>query len=151
MLTLINVIIVIYSYAQSQIFRMTADRLPWVVVLRNTGILSSVSRPQSTHRVAIVTVWHTLHQDEKINPAWWSWRVARPSPSLFLPSRTKLCCTLQPRGQVHYTLAISTLPLYVLCWQNWLSESAYVLLYNISDYWCKAGLCTKKRIKLLLM
>ncbi len=53
----------------------------------------------------------------KISPAWWGWKLhaydAHPL-SLYLPSRTKLWCTLQLRGQVNNP-PISTLPLYVLC------------------------------------
>jgi hypothetical protein len=56
--------------------------------------------PQSTHRVANATFWRTFHHDGKISPAWWGWGVHAHPLSLYLPSRTKLCCTLQ-RGQIH--------------------------------------------------
>ncbi len=73
-----------------------------------------LSVAQSTHRVAIATFWHTFHPDGKISPAWWGRGVHAHPLSLYLPSRSKLCCTLQLRGQIHYP-PISNLPLYVLC------------------------------------
>ncbi len=70
------------------------------------------------HRVAIANFWRTFHHDrEKISP----WLVRRgggdctPSPlqPITVPSRTKLQCTLQLRGQIHCLYFISSL--YVLC------------------------------------
>ncbi len=68
-----------------------------------------------TQRVAVATFWRTFHHDGKISPAWWGGGGARPPHiSLCLPSQAKLWCsvgTLQLRGQILYTLPISTPPL----------------------------------------
>jgi hypothetical protein len=50
--------------------------------------------------------------------------------SLYLPSRIKLWCTLQLRGQVHSSY--SPLPLYVLCGMNHLL--GFLLAHN--PVWC---------------
>jgi hypothetical protein len=55
--------------------------------------------------VVIATFRRTFHHDGKISPA--------QSLSLYLPSRTKLGCTVQLRRQVHSPYFYSTL--YVLC------------------------------------
>jgi hypothetical protein len=63
-------------------------------------------------RVAMTTFWRTLHHDGKISPAQ-NWLGGARSPaSLYVPSRTKMWCTLH-RGQTQSP--ISTLTLYVLC------------------------------------
>ncbi len=58
------------------------------------------------HRVAPATFWRTFHHDGKIGPGWWGWGMHAHPLSLNLPSRPKLWCTPQLRGQ--------TLPLYLL-------------------------------------
>ncbi len=60
------------------------------------------------HRVAMATFWHTFHHDGKISPAKWGGRHTLPL-SLYLPSRAKLWCTLQLRGQMHSPYFSSTL------------------------------------------
>jgi hypothetical protein len=57
-----------------------------------------------THRVATAAFLRTFHHDRKISPGWW----------LYLPSRTKLHCTLQLRGQIHSHYFICT-HMYILC------------------------------------
>jgi hypothetical protein len=50
---------------------------------------------------------------------------ARPPPSFYFPSRTKMQCTLQLRGQIHSMYFISTLCIqyrYVLCSLMFLSD-----------------------------
>ncbi len=48
------------------------------------------------------TFWSTFHHDGKIIPAWRGWGDARPSFFTISASCTKLWCTLQLRGQIHY-------------------------------------------------
>jgi hypothetical protein len=50
---------------------------------------------------------------EKLAQADEGWGVHAHPLSLYLPSRTKLWCTLQLKGQIHPP--ISTIPQYVLC------------------------------------
>ncbi len=59
--------------------------------------------PQRTHRVAMVDFWCTFHHNGKISHPL----------SLYLPSRTKLQCMLQLRGQILFPYFIST-PIYTL-------------------------------------
>ncbi len=61
--------------------------------------------PQSTHRVAIANFWRTFtfHHDGTISPAWWGGGVHSHPLSLYsvyLPTRTKLWCSLQLRVQI---------------------------------------------------
>ncbi len=58
-------------------------------------------RRESTNRLAMATFWHTgtFHHDSKFSPA--ENGVHALPISLYLPSRAKLWCTLQPRGQLH--------------------------------------------------
>ncbi len=74
-------------------------------------------RSQSTHRVAMATLWRTFHHDRKIILDWWGWGVNALPLSLYLLSRTKLWCTLQLRGHIiiHSPYSISPLALYVIC------------------------------------
>ena len=68
------------------------------------------------HRVATATFWRAFHYNGKTSPCGWGWGVHAHPLSLYLPSRTKLLCTLQLRGQIY------TRSLYVLCWeacQDW--------------------------------
>ncbi len=58
--------------------------------------------------------WRTFHHDSKIIPAWWGWGVHALPLSLYLPSRAKLWCTLQLRGQIHFPYFYST-PICTLC------------------------------------
>ncbi len=66
--------------------------------------------PQSTHRVATAAFWRTFNNDGKISPRWWRWGVHADPLSLYLPSRTKLQCTLQLRGKINSPYFIS--PVY---------------------------------------
>ncbi len=61
----------------------------------------------------MTTFWFIFHHDRKIGPAWWGYGVHAHPLSLYLPSRTKLQCTLQLRGQIQPPVSI--LPLCVLC------------------------------------
>ncbi len=70
--------------------------------LASTCCLHQIVIPQSTHRVPMATFWRTFHHDGKIIPAWWGWGCTPTPLSLYLPSRTKLWCTIQLRGQIHY-------------------------------------------------
>jgi hypothetical protein len=63
---------------------------------------------QSTHRVAMTTFWRTFYHDGNISPAWCGWGVHTHPLSLYLTSRTKLRCTLQLRGQIHFPYFFST-------------------------------------------
>jgi hypothetical protein len=78
---------------------------------------------QSTHRVATVTFWRTFHHDGKISPGWWGWGVQAHLLSLYLPSRAKLWCTLQLRGQIHFPYFYST-PMCTMWW-SWLGPVAW--------------------------
>ncbi len=43
--------------------------------------------------------WHTFHHNGKVSPGWLGWGGGTPTPdSHYLPSRTKLQCTLQLSG-----------------------------------------------------
>ncbi len=53
-----------------------------------------------TECMAIADFWRTFHHDGKISPGWWGWGLLAHHFSLYLPSRTKLHCTLQRRGQI---------------------------------------------------
>ncbi len=64
---------------------------------------------QSTHRAATADFWRTSHHDGKISPGWVRVGGARPPPFTLLPSRIKLKCKLQLRGQIHSSYFISTL------------------------------------------
>jgi hypothetical protein len=63
--------------------------------------------------------WRTFHHDGKISPGWSGWGVHAHPLSLCLPSRTKLQCTLQLRGQIFNLYPICTL---------WLAHRLYVTL-----------------------
>ncbi len=73
----------------------------WKVGEQCTRKLRVGWRPQSTHRVEMAAFWRTFHHDGKISPGCWGWGVHAHPLSLYLPSRTKLQCTLQLRGQIH--------------------------------------------------
>ncbi len=61
-------------------------------------------------RGSFTTAWGKIQQGSDVLPVvGYSWHL------LNLPSRTKLWCMLQLRGQILYTPPISTLSLYVLC------------------------------------
>jgi hypothetical protein len=68
-----------------------------------------VTKAQSSHREAIGYFWRIFHHGGKISPDWWGGGVNANPLTLLLPSRTKLQCTLQLRGQIHSTYFISTL------------------------------------------
>ncbi len=65
----------------------------------------TVEHPQSAQRVATATFWRTFHHDWKISPGCWGWWV---HAHLLSPSRAKLQCMLQLRGQIHSPYFIST-------------------------------------------
>jgi hypothetical protein len=77
--------------------------------------------PQSTHRVATAAFWRTSHHDGGC-------RVQAHPLSLYLPSSTKLQCTLQLRGQLH-TTPISSLPLCTL----WFHHCLLLSLHCVSS------------------
>ncbi len=74
----------------------------------------TVHRREGTNRLAMATFWRTFHHDGKFSPAWWGGGVHTHSLSRYLPSRAKLLCTIQPRGQIHFSYFSSTLVLYVM-------------------------------------
>ncbi len=93
----------ILTLSQREIATWTLPCIAHLTLLaeRNPLTLS----PQSAHRVAVVTFCRTFHIDGKIGPASWrvkgeGWRVHALLLSLYLPSPTKLWCTLQLRGQI---------------------------------------------------
>ncbi len=66
------------------------------------------------HRVHIEWQWplsgvHTIMMEKSAQFWWWGGGGARPPLSLYLPSRTKLWCILQLRGQMHSPYFCSTL------------------------------------------
>ncbi len=65
-------------------------------------------RAHTDYRVAMANFWRTFNHDGKISPAWWWWGVHAHPLSLDLPSRAKLWCTLQLRGQIHSPYFYST-------------------------------------------
>jgi len=65
------------------------------------------------HRVAMSTCWRTFQHDGKISPAWWGWGYTPTPFHLYVPSRTKVWCTLQLRGPIHSPYFYST-PVYTL-------------------------------------
>jgi hypothetical protein len=65
--------------------------------------------------LCVTTFWRTFHHDGKMSPGWWGWGVHEHPLSLYLPSRTKLWCTLQLRGKIHSTYFYST-PICTLWW-----------------------------------
>ncbi len=50
--------------------------------------------PTEYNRVATATFWRTFYHDGKISPGWWGKGVHVHPLSIYLPSRTKLWCTL---------------------------------------------------------
>ncbi len=64
----------------------------WVIISKYLWV-----PPSRPHRVATAAFWRTFHHDGKMSPL-----------SLYLPSRIKLQCTLQLRGQIHSHYFIST-------------------------------------------
>ncbi len=60
------------------------------------------------HRLATVTFWRSFIMMEKLSQNWWGWGVHTHPLSLYLPSRTKLWCMLQLRGQIHSPSFYST-------------------------------------------
>jgi hypothetical protein len=73
--------------------------------------LKSRVRPKSTHRVAMADFCE--HSIKKTALAGEGLGCTPHPLSLYLPSRTKFLCTIQPRGQIHSPYFISTL--HVLC------------------------------------
>jgi hypothetical protein len=80
---------------------------------------------QSTHRVATAAFWRTFYHDGKISPGLWEWELHVHLPlSQYLPSRSKLQCTLQLKGR--YNPPISSLPLDTLCHTHSLAGSVTI-------------------------
>jgi hypothetical protein len=106
------------STAASKERRVTTDCQELCTSLRSAHKSHSngIVNTQSTHRVAMATFRRTFHHDGKISLAWWGWGVHAHPLSQYLPSRTKLWCNLQLRGQTHspyfYSTPISTLWIY---------------------------------------
>ncbi len=69
------------------------------------------SKPQSTHRLAMVDFRRTSHHDVKISPGWRGGGGGRPPP-FNSPSCTNLQCTLQLRRQIHSPYFISFSSMY---------------------------------------
>jgi hypothetical protein len=67
--------------------------------------------------------------------------------SLYLPSRTKLQCTLQLRGQIHSPNFISTVYLYVFCGVQYSPisylqyNSMYSVVYTSLQWFCLYAYC----------
>ncbi len=83
--------------------------------------LDSWFSSQSKHRVAIATFWRTFHHDgiiSSVSTAWWGWGVHALPLSLYLPSLTKLWCTLELRGPIHSPYFSST-PICTQCFSWW--------------------------------
>ncbi len=82
---------------------------------------------QSTQREAMDTFWHTFYHDGKISPAWCGGGGVHAHPLLlYLPSSTKLCGTLQLRGQIHsphfysiFLCALWFIPQYFYYCRKW--------------------------------
>jgi hypothetical protein len=55
--------------------------------------------------VEFADFWRTSLNDGKIRPAWRGGGVHAHPLSAYLPSRTKLQCTLQLSGQIHSLMA----------------------------------------------
>jgi hypothetical protein len=60
----------------------------------------------------MATLRLSFHHDRKISPAWWRGGGTRRPLSLYLPSRTKLWCTLQLKRQIYFPYFYSTPFLY---------------------------------------
>ncbi len=86
-------------------------------------LLSYRAVSQSIQRVATTAFWHTLHHKWKISRGWWGWEVHIHPFLLYLPSRRKLQCTLQLRGQKHISTLICSVaqtshPPHPLIWAH---------------------------------
>jgi hypothetical protein len=101
----------LYTIHSQSSFRFKRTiRVGWLLFQINSSLtLYSKGVHHRVHtRVAMVDFWRTFHHG-KISPGWWGWGVHAHPLSLYLPSRTKLQCTLQLRGQI-YTPLITSLP-----------------------------------------
>jgi hypothetical protein len=76
-------------------FKWNLQKLRACVTNYGVGIFNTFFCSQSTRWVAYIPSWW------KISPAWWGWGVHTHPLFLYLPSRTKLQCTLQVSGQIH--------------------------------------------------
>jgi hypothetical protein len=84
------------------------------------------------HRVATAAFGGTFHNNGEIIPGWWGWGVHARPLSLYLPSRTKLWCTLYSpaaRGQIHSSYFSST-PIW----------------YSVATIFCKENRCPPSRL-----
>jgi hypothetical protein len=88
------------------------------------------------HRVATATFWRSFHHDHdgKISPGCGGGGGAHPPPSLYLPSRTKLWCTLQLRGQIH-SLYFYYTPLCTLRFAQ--MQTCLYLIRYLFCYFCR--------------
>jgi hypothetical protein len=75
--------------------------------------------------VAIATFWRTFHHDGKMAQSFGGAGGHALPLSVYLPSRTTLWCTLQLKGQIQYTLTISTI--------------VYPYMYSVCGIHCEYG------------
>ncbi len=97
-----------FDYVSTSVF-VGSEVCKYIMIVNCVYSFSQAVGPQSTHRVAVTGFWRTFHHDGKISPGWWGCGVNAHPISLYSPSRTKLQCMLQLRGQVHSPYFISTL------------------------------------------
>jgi hypothetical protein len=72
--------------------------------------------PQSTHRVAMATVWRIFYQDRKISPGWWGCVVHAPLPFTISTITYKVFVVYAPAERADtLTLFSSTHICTVLC------------------------------------
>jgi hypothetical protein len=88
--------------------------------LKSVRALPPWSALQSTNRVAMASFW--------ISSAWWRWGEHTHPLSVYLPSRTKLWCTLQLKGQIH-SPNFHSIPIFTL-WSALLHRSDAGLILN---------------------
>ncbi len=92
--------------------------------------LSFMWCPRNTHREASAAFWRIFYHDGKISPAWWGWGVYAHPLSLYLPSRTKLQCTLNLTGQMQiHSLCFIPTPLYSVA----VSTTEYIFLLEMKQ------------------
>ncbi len=87
------------------------------------------------HRVATATFGSTFHLDGKISPGGWGQGggVRAHPHSLYLPSRTKLWCTLQLRRQIHSPPYLYSTPIWTLWWYPMMQNATLEGWPNTAD------------------
>ncbi len=83
------------------------------------------------------------HHDGKISPGWWCGGVHAQPLSLYLPSSTKLWCTVHSIWEGRYTPPISTLPLYVSTLSPYLKKSLQVKELTENPVWISLSLTVR--------